>query len=179
MENQKEHVQHLLWKHQELSDNQEYNTAEFINVTFELIDTWGFEPDEFELFSFLPVPEGYIVYPILHDDNTTAWIVEYKKSPRGAYRTQQLAIEAIEKEEKIKELTEKFDKQIKKNSLDERYKDVEKQAKPKVKKDSPVGKYLDRLASRTKEMFAEAQQARMERNWKLGNVEYIDALMNH
>jgi len=94
MENQKEHVQHLLWKHQELSDNQEYNTDEFVNTTLELIETWGFEPDGYELFSFLPVPEGYTVDPRL-DDDKVVWTAQNIKTKVyvGTYRTQSEAID--------------------------------------------------------------------------------------
>jgi hypothetical protein len=34
-------------------------------------------------------------------------------------------------------------------------------------------------ARRTKEMHAEVEERRSERNWKLANAEYMEALLNH
>jgi len=43
--------------------------------------------------------------------------------------------------------------------------------------------YLENLAKqardRTEEMHESVEQWRSERNWKLGNVDYMEALLNH
>jgi hypothetical protein len=100
---------------------------------------------------------------------------ETTKVALGAYSTQEEALEVVKKEKekkeemnrKVKELSKKFDKQVKKNSLDERYKNKVVEKKPKAKKETYVSKYLDRLGERTKEMHMKFEQMRAERNRNL------------
>jgi hypothetical protein len=70
-------------------------------------------------------------------------------------------------QKKIDKKAKEFDKIKNKTSLDERYKDVNPQAKPKVKKETHISKYLERLAGRAKYAFQENKERVMERNWKL------------
>jgi uncharacterized protein (DUF3084 family) len=107
--------------------------------------------------------------------------------PRGSYAAYLEAVQGVidhvqaleETQKKIDDNVKKFDDIKKKTSLNERYKNVEKQAKPKAKKETHISKYLERLADRAKYAFQENKEKIMERNWKLGNVEYMEALMNH
>jgi hypothetical protein len=67
--------------------------------------------------------------------------------------------------------------------LTERYKDHPNNTAPVVKKKVKTLWYIenliDKAKARTKEMHASIEQARMNRNWKLWNAEYINALLQH
>ncbi len=129
--------------------------------------------------------DEYAIYPHTTEDS---YIAEYLPINYcfGSYWTVEEALEAVKDKEnwklklayEVEQKTEEFQKIIKKNSLDERYKD-----KVVVKKAKEVSPYLARLQGiarvRTEEMQAENEEARSERNWKLANADYMDALVNH
>jgi len=135
------------------------------------------------------VIQDYSVYP--HE--TWAFIAEYTPAMHcfWSYKTQDEALEAVlkhikEKEEMFKRIEEqkvKFEALQKANSLDERYKDHPNNNAPAVKKKVKTLWYLENLmqkaGARTKEMHMRVEEARMNRNWKLGNAEYINALIEH
>lgn len=129
--------------------------------------------------------DEYAIYPHTTEDS---YIAEYLPADYcfGSYRTLDEALEAtrekinskIKLAYKIEQKTEEFQKIIKKNSLNERYKD-----KVVVKKAKEVSPYLARLQGiarvRTEEMHADNEEIRSERNRKLANADYMDALVNH
>ena len=125
--------------------------------------------------------DEYAIYP---HETEPSYIAEYLPADYcfGSYRTLDEALEATREKinSKIKlayeleQKTEEFQKIIKKNSLNERYKN-----KVVVKKVKPLSPYLQKLRERTEEMHAQVEQRRSERNRKLANADYIEALVNH
>ena len=129
--------------------------------------------------------DEYAIYP---HETEPSYIAEYLPADYcfGSYRTLDEALEATREKinSKIKlayeleQKTEEFQKIIKKNSLNERYKN-----KVVVKKVKPLSPYLARLQGiariRTEEMHADNEEIRSERNRKLANADYMDALVNH
>ncbi len=127
-------------------------------------------------------------YAIYQHTTEPSFIAEYLPADYcfGSYRTTEEALEAtrekinskIKLAYKIEQKTEEFQKIIKKNSLNERYKN-----KVVVKKVKPLTPYLARLQGiarvRTEEMHADNEEIRSERNWKLANADYMEALVNH
>ena len=127
-------------------------------------------------------------YAIYQHETEPSYIAEYLPADYcfGSYRTLDEALEATREKinSKIKlayeleQKTEEFQKIIKKNSLNERYKN-----KVVVKKVKPLSPYLARLQGiariRTEEMHADNEEIRSERNRKLANADYMDALVNH
>jgi len=127
-------------------------------------------------------------YAIYQHTTEPSFIAEYLPADYcfGSYRTLDEALEATREKinSKIKlayeleQKTEEFQKIIKKNSLNERYKD-----KVVVKKVKPLTPYIARLQGiarvRTEEMHADNEEIRSERNRKLANADYMEALLNH
>lgn len=127
-------------------------------------------------------------YAIYQHTTEPSFIAEYLPADYcfGSYRTTEEALEAtrekinskIKLAYKIEQKTEEFQKIIKKNSLNERYKN-----KVVVKKVKPLTPYIARLQGiarvRTEEMHADNEEIRSERNRKLANADYMDALVNH
>ena len=135
------------------------------------------------------VLQDYAVYP--HE--TWSFIAEYTPAMHcfWSYKTQDEALEAvlkhiIEKDEMFKRIEEqkaKFAEIQKANSLEERYKDHPNNNAPIKKKEVKTLWYLENLMKqawvKTKEMHMRVEEARMNRNWKLWNAEYINALIEH
>jgi len=185
MENLIDQVELLVYKHTEMLHNNEYNTVQFWDIDHELKNLWKMTPDEFGFFEFVKLPADYAVYPSLYDDGSgCVWFTEHlpTRNVWWSWGTYTEAVDAVskrikDKAEEAKQLelkVEEFQKTIKKNSLDERYKD-----KVVVKKVKPLSPYLARLRERTEEMHADFEQWRSERNRKLANAEYVEALLNH
>jgi len=122
-------------------------------------------------------------YAIYQHTTEPSFIAEYLPADYcfGSYRTLDEALEATREKinSKIKlayeleQKTEEFQKIIKKNSLNERYKD-----KVVVKKVKPLTPYIARLQGiarvRTEEMHADNEEIRSERNRKLANADYME-----
>lgn len=146
--------------------------------------TWNVEMD-------FDVLQDYAVYPY---EWIASWLWTFvaehlpTKNCFWAYHSVEEACKAVlnkinEKQEatkKIEEAGAKFQEVVKANSLDERYKD--KVVTPK-KKEVKTTWYLENLMKkareRTEEMHAMIAEWRMQRNWKLANEEYVEALLNH
>lgn len=129
---------------------------------------------------------------VIEKHDTWAFMLEYTPVGRvfWAYSTLDEALQVVcehvnwyeQLHKKVEEAKKKLEEAKKKfafKSLDEAYANHTFTEKPKVKKETPVSKYLDRLRTRTEEMHARVEQARAERNWKLWKQEYIYALINH
>jgi len=142
--------------------------------------TWNVEMD-------FDVLTDYSVYP---HETEPSFIAEYLPTRYcfWSYRTLDEALEAVlvkikEKQEatrKIEEAGAKFDWVVKANSLDERYKDkVVTQKVKEVKTTWYLENLMKKARERTEEMHASIEEWRMERNWKLANEDYMEALLNH
>lgn len=130
----------------------------------------------------------YTVYP--HD---TQYVFVAEHLPTwyvlGTYSSTLDACEAVKEyvnkktrtAQELAKKTEEFQKVVTKNSLDERYKGkvVEKKAKPAPKTLWYLENLQKKARERTEEAHARFEEWRMERNWKLGNAEYVTALLNH
>ncbi len=127
-------------------------------------------------------------WKIYTHETTGAYMVDY--TPVWyciwSYRTQEEALQAIcdrkNNDEKRWELIEKAQSKFVWVSLDEAYKDVNP-AWTKQKKEVKTLWYIENLMNkakeRTKEMHMAVEQVRINRNWKLWNAEYINALIEH
>lgn len=149
------------------------------------------EQDDFGFFVFENLPTDYTVYPVLHADNSTARLAEYTPTNYTfwSYKTYKEAVSAVkehrrEKDEmyaRVEEQKAKMDELMKKNSLNERYKDF--QPKPKAKKQIKTLGYLENLMKkareRTEEMHARVEENRISRNRQLQLDSYVEALINH
>jgi len=184
MENLIDQVELLVYKHTDML-NTDDQSEDFGNIDHELKNLWKMTPDEFGFFEFVKLPADYAVYPSLYDDGSgSVWFTEHlpTRNVWWSWGTYTEAVDAVskrikDKEEEAKKLEEKveeFQKTIKKNSLDERYKD-----KVVVKKVKPLSPYLARLRERTEEMHAEVEENRILRNRNLQLQTYTEALINH
>lgn len=130
--------------------------------------------------------EDYTVYE--HDNGT--FIAEHTPTHYAfwSYATLGEALEAVkdkinkknELDDKIKKEARKFDRIAKRNSLNERYKEKQVEAK---KKEVKTTWYLENLMNkariRTEEIHASIEEARMQRNRKIQMSDYMEALLNH
>ena len=150
------------------------------NAEGQLLAWYGMPDHTWNVDMDFDVLQDYAVYP--HE--TGAFIAEYlpAKYCFWSYRTLEEALEAVlnkinEKkklQEKLDEAGAKFQEVVKKNSLDERYKD-----KVVEKKQKPLSPYLQNLRRRTEEMHASIEKWRMERNRQIQMSDWYEARHNH
>lgn len=193
MENLIDQVAVLVYRHTDMlncwltPDEEE----ELGNIEYELVHLWKMQQDQFGFFEFDKLPDGYSVRPSLYEDGTCVWFTEHlpTKYVWWSWSTYQEAVDEVAKkvqqkkedEKKISSKVEEFQEIVKKNSLDERYKDkvIDKKAKPAPKTLGYLENLQKKTRERTEEMHASIEQWRAERNRKLANADYMEALLNH
>lgn len=153
--------------------------------TGQLLARYGVVDHSWNVEMDFDVLTAYAIYP---HETEPSFIAEYlpAKYCFWSYRTLDEALEAVlvkikEKQEatrKIEEAGAKFEELVKKNSLDERYKNKVVEA-PKKKVNPYLENLMKKARERTEEIHARVEEARRQRNRKLQMSDYVEALLNH